>query len=203
VVKQCGGTKRPSSDEFNFFFIKTNWGIMWDDICKAIHSFHEFGYIPKGCNSSFITLIPKKDNPGNLGDYRPISLVGCIYKIIAKILANRLKGVLQNVIDYTESAFLSGRGLLDNVLSANETVDFLRKERKKGVTVKLDYEKAYNSLEWDFLIYMMGRIGFNSNWIKICLKSATISVLVNGSPAKEFKPRRRLRQRDPLASFCS
>jgi len=87
--------EKPGSDGCNLFFIKTNWEIMGDDIYKAIHSFHEFGYIPKGCNTSFITLIYKKDNPGNLGDYKPISLVGCIYKIIAKILANRLKGVLQ------------------------------------------------------------------------------------------------------------
>ena len=108
------------------------------------------------------------------------------------------------MIDYTQTTFLSGRGLLDSVLIANETVDFLRKETKKGVIVKLDYEKAYDLVEWGFLIYMMGRIGFNSkwiNWIKICLKSTTISVLVNGSPTKEFKLRRGLRQGDPLVHF--
>ena len=101
AMKQCGGAKSPCPDGFNFFFIKTNWEIMGDDIYTAIHSFDEFGYIPKECNTSFITLILKKDNPGNLGKYRPMSLVGCIYKIIAKILVNRLKSVLQNVIDYT------------------------------------------------------------------------------------------------------
>ena len=84
AVKQCGGTKSPGSNGFNFFFIKTNWEIMGDDIYKAIHSFHEFGYIPKGCNTSFITLIPKKVNPGNFGDSRPISLVGTSIRSLPK-----------------------------------------------------------------------------------------------------------------------
>jgi len=93
---------------------------------------------------------------------------------------------------------------LDSVLVANETIDYLKKEKKKGVIVKVDYEKAYDSVDWEFLIYMMGRLGFNTkwiHWIKVCFKSATISVLVNGSPTKQFKPKRGLRQGDPLAPF--
>jgi len=92
-------------------------------------------------------LIPKCKNPSDLGDYRPISLVGCVYKMIAKILANRLKRVLNKIIDINQSTFLSGRGLLDSVLIANKTVDFLRKERLKGVIVKVNYEKAYDYVE--------------------------------------------------------
>jgi len=140
-----------------------------------------------------VILIPKKDNTTTLNDYSPISLIGCIYKIIDKILANRLKGVLQNVIDNTQSVFLSGSGLSDNILIANETVDFLRKEKEKRVRVKVDYEKAYDSVQWDSLVYMMARLGFDHKWInfiKMCLNSATISVLVNGSLTKEFKPKR-------------
>jgi len=94
--------------------------------------------------------------------------------------------------------------MLDNILVANETVDYLKKEKKSGVIVKVDFEKAYDSVDWKFLYYMLGRLGFNCKWIKwikACLESATISVLVNGSPKKEFKPKRGLRQGDPLASF--
>ena len=173
-------------------------------IINVIQCFYETGYIPRGSNASFITLIPKKESPISLGDYRPISLVGCVYKLIAKILTNKLKGVLENVIDMKQSAFLSGRGLFDSVLIANETVDYLRKDRVKGVIVKVDYEKAYDSVEWNFLEYMMRRLGFVNkwiNWISMCLKSATVSVLVNGSPTKEFKPKRGLQQGDPLTPF--
>jgi len=122
AVKQCGGSKSPSPNDFNFNFIRTNWDIIGVDISEAKQYFYETGYIP-GCNASFITSTPKRQNSITLGDYRPISLVGCIYKLIAHILTNRLKGVLKNVIDKKQSVFLSGRGLLDRVLVANETVD--------------------------------------------------------------------------------
>jgi len=127
-----------------------------------------------------------------------------VHKVISKILANRLKRVLSKVIDNHQTAFLSGRGMLDSVLIANETVDFLKKEKLKRVIVKVYYEKAYDSVDWDFWIYMMGRMGFCDKWmkwIKTCLSYATISVLVNGSPTKEFRPKRGLRQGNPLASF--
>ena len=68
--------------------------------------------IPKGCNASFITLIPKSENPQSFEEYRPISLVGCLYKILTKVLANRIKRVIPNVIDESQSAFLSNRGIL-------------------------------------------------------------------------------------------
>jgi len=99
VVRECGGSKSPGSDGFNFNFIKSNWRILGGDIVKAIKWFFETGFIPRGCNASFVSLIPKCENPSKLGDFKPISLVGCIYKILAKILANRLKTVLEKVID--------------------------------------------------------------------------------------------------------
>jgi len=101
-----------------------------------------------------------------MNDYRPISLVSCIYKVIAKVLANRLKGVLPKVIHNNQTAFLSGRGLFDNVLIASESVHYLRKEKSKRVVVKVDFEKAYDSVDWDFLMYMMDILGFNHKWIR-------------------------------------
>lgn len=84
--------------------------------------FEDSGRIPKGCNSTFVTLIPKSGDPITLSDYRPISLVCCQYKIIAKILAQRLKAVLPDLISECQSAFVSGRHILDGVLYANEVV---------------------------------------------------------------------------------
>ena len=149
-------------------------------------------------------MIPKSENPQSLEEYRPISLVGCLYKILTKVLSNRIKKVIEKVIDGSQSAFLSNRGLLDSVLVVNEVVDDLKRRKKRGVIVKLDFEKAYDSVSWEFLFYMMGRLGFCEKWvqwIRACLESATVSVLVNGSPTKEFKPTRGLRQGDPMAPF--
>ena len=149
-------------------------------------------------------MIPKTENPIRLHEYRPISLVRCIYKIIDKILSNRLKLVLSTIIDYKQSAFIKDRGLLDGVVMANEVIEEVCNNRMQCLIVKLDFEKAYDSVRWDFLYYMLGRLGFSTKWIswvKACLESSTISVLVNGSPTQEFNPTKGLRQGDPLAPF--
>jgi len=106
-----------------------------------------YGFIPRGCNASFIALVLKKDNPSNLNEFRPISLVGCVYKILSKVLTNRLKKVLSSVRDLNQSTFLGGRGLLASILVTNEMVDYLKKEKKSGVFVKVDFEKAYDSVD--------------------------------------------------------
>ena len=107
-------------------------------------------------------------------------------------------------IDETQSAFIEGRHLLHSVLIANEVIEEAKRNSKPCLVFKVDYEKAYDSVSWEFLLYMLERTGFSSKWVKWiegCLKSASISVLVNGSPSAEFLPKRGLRQRDPLAPF--
>lgn len=87
------------------------WGFLKDDIMRYLREFHAHGILPRGTNSSFISLIAKCENPQGFGDFRSISLVNCLYKILAKLLANRMSKVLGEVIDLTQSAFL-GRQLL-------------------------------------------------------------------------------------------
>ncbi|XP_068486479.1 secreted RxLR effector protein 78-like [Phaseolus vulgaris] len=90
---------------------------------------------------------------------------------------------------------------MNSVLVANESIDDLKRKKIRGVFFKVDYEKAYNSVRWKFIYYMLKRLGFCAKWIKDCLESSTISVLVNGSPKEEFEPQKGLRQGDPLAPF--
>ncbi len=204
AVWQCEGSKSPGPDGFNFNFLKHSWETIKDDIVGALSLFHETGSLPKGCNASFIALVPKVRDPIKLEQYRPISLVGALYKIISKVLAGRLKKVLPSVIDESQSAFLKGRGILDSVLMANEVIEELKRKGRSGLCLKLDFEKAYDSVRWDFLYDILHRMGFNNKWIvwiRGCLESATVSVLVNGCPTEEFKPSRGLRQGDPLAPF--
>jgi len=194
--------RRAQADGFNFNFIKRSWNTLKPDFIAALKCFQEIGVIPKGCNASFIALIPKVRDPCNLNQFRPISLVGAIYKVISKVLAERLKKVLPDLIDGSQSAFIEGRGLADRVLVANEVIEDMRMRRKRGLCLKVDFEKAYDSVRWDFLYDMLSRMGFHRvwiNWIRACLESATVSVLV--SPTEEFKPTRGLRQGDPMTPF--
>jgi len=202
VVWSCGSDKSPGPDGLNFKFIKQFWQLIKSDFLRFLDEFYANGIFPKGSNASFIALIPKVLDPQTLNEYKPISLIGCTYKIVAKILANRLKKVMPLFIPKRQSAFIEGRHMLHSVLIANETIEEAKRCHKPCIVFKVDYEKAYNSVSWEFFIYMMSRMGFCSKWIKWmegCLKSAFVSVLVNGSPSSEFFPQKGLRQGDPLS----
>jgi len=139
--------------------------------------------LAKGINSTFIVLIPKVDNPQRLNDFRPIPLVGSMYKVIAKLLANRLRMVISSVVSETQSAFVKNRQILDGILIANEVVDEARKFKKELLLFKVDFEKAYDSVDWGYLDAVMEGMSFPvlwRKWIRECVGTATTSVLVNG-----------------------
>jgi len=115
-----------------------------------------------------------------------------------------MKKVMSKIIDTKQSYFLEGPGLLDGVLVANEVLEERKRKKKSCVFFKVNFEKAYDSISWDFIYYMLGRVGFCDkwiSWIKSCLESALVSVLVNGSPSKEFILSKGLWQGDLLAPF--
>ena len=204
AIWDCGSDKSPGPDGLNFKFIKKFWDIMKPDILRFLDEFYVNGIFLKGGNASFIALIPKVSDPQEISEYRPISLIGCIYKIISKLLAKRIQKMMPSIIDGRQSAFIEGRHLLHGVLIANEVVEEARRKQNPCLVFKVDYEKAYDSVSWNFLMYMMTRMGFSPRWIRWiegCLASASISILVNGSPTKEFSPKGGLQQGDPLAPF--
>ncbi|XP_045791342.1 uncharacterized protein LOC123886049 [Trifolium pratense] len=204
AVWDCDSYKSPGPDGINFSFIKDFWVELRGDVMRFISDFHRNGRLTKGINSTFIALIPKTDSPQRLSDFRPISLVGSLYKILAKVLANRLRQVIGSVISESQIAFVKNRQILDGILIANEVVDEARKSKKDLLLFKVDFEKAYDSVDWGYLDAVMGRMAFPSlwrKWIRECVCTATASVLVNGSPTDEFPLRRGLRQGDPLSPF--
>ena len=202
AIWDCESEKSPGLDGRNFKFIKKFWQIIKPDVLRFLDEFYVNGTFPRDCNASFIVLIPKVADPQILNDYRPISLIGYMYKIVSKMLAKRLKKVMPLIIDETQFAFIRDRHLLHSVIIANEVIEEAKRSKKSYLVFKVDYEKAYNSVSWEFLLYMLRRTGFSSKWIKWiegCLRSASLSILVNGSPSTEFIPQRGLRQGDPLA----
>jgi len=142
VVWSCDSSKSPGPDGFNFSFIKFCWECLKDDFVLTVKDFLVNIKWPWGSNASFICLIPKTDNPQQFRDFRPISLVGCVYKIVLKILSIRLKKVINKVIDAKQYSFLEGRGLMDDVLVTNEVLDEMKMKKKSCVFFKVDYKKA-------------------------------------------------------------
>jgi hypothetical protein len=204
AVWDCDSFKSPGPDGINFGFFKDFWVELKGDIMRFITEFHQNGKLTKGINSTFIALIPKVDCPQRLNEFRPISLVGSLYKILAKVLANRLRHVIGSVISEAQTAFVKDRQILDGILIANEVVDEARKSRKELMLFKVDFEKAYDSVDWGYLDAVMGNMAFPPlwrKWMKECVCTDTASVLVNGSPTEEFPFQRGLRQGDPLSPF--
>ena len=202
ALEECNEDRAPGPDGFNFGFIKKRWRVIKQDIMDFLNDFCMSGKLAKGLNASFIALIPKIQAPTVLGDFRPISLIGCIYKLLAKILANRLRSVANILVNPQQSAFVKGKNILDSILVASEVVHSMRNSRRGGFLFKVDFEKAYDSVNWDFLMVVMDKMGFGvkwRGWIYECISTVTLSVLVNGSPTEEFNMSRGLRQGDPLS----
>ena len=140
----------------------------------------------------------------DLKDFRPISLIGSIYKLLAKVLANRLKLVVGKVVSNAQNSFVEGRHILDASLIANEIIDFWHKSKKEGVICKLDIEKAYDSINWHFLLKVLQCMGFGhkwTRWIWWCISTARFLIMVNWVPTGFFPSDRGLRQGDPLSLY--
>ncbi|GJU33567.1 RNA-directed DNA polymerase, eukaryota [Tanacetum coccineum] len=204
AVWDCGVNKSPGPDGYTFEFFRKYWTFIGNDIIQAVKAFFANGCFPRGCNSSFIALIPKIQDAKFVKDFRPISLIGSTYKIISKILANRLCLVLPDLISDVQSAFVANRQILDGPFILNELMSWCKHTKFKGMIFKVDFEKAFDSVKWDYLDETLKSFGFGlkwRNWISGCLNNAKGSVLVNGNPTKEFQFFKGLKQGDPLSPF--
>ena len=159
-----GGEKAPGPDGFPMVFFQRFWKDIKEDLLAFIKEFHVRGKLSRHLGASFITLIPKKSGAVCIKDFRPISLIGCVYKILAKVSASGLQKVLPKLISLTQGAFVNGRQMLDGVLVANDCIHSRNLHKRPGLICKLDLEKAYDRVDWDFLHYLMGRMGLRNRW---------------------------------------
>lgn len=212
ALKQMGPLKSPGPDGYGAIFYQTYWSVVGEKVGNVVLSFlNGAGGQVSSSNFTHIALIPKVENASAASDFHPISLCNVLYKLVSKVLANRLKKVLPVIISKGQSAFIPGRLITDNVMVAYETLHTM-KIRQRGkvgsMALKLDISKAYDRIEWRFLETVMRKLGFGEQWISLimeCVTSITYSVLVNGQPGRTVKPSRGIRQGDsisPIYSFC-
>nr|GEY59397.1 putative RNA-directed DNA polymerase, eukaryota, reverse transcriptase zinc-binding domain protein [Tanacetum cinerariifolium] len=200
----CGENKSPGPDGFTFEFFRKFWLVVGPDFCIVVKWFFDHGVFATGCNFFFVTLIPKTLDPKLVSEFRPISLIGSLYKVVTKILATRLSFVISNLISNVQSTFLPNRQILDDPFIINEILARCKHKNHQAMFFKVDFAKAYDSIIWDYLDDVLSAFGFGSrwrSWIRGSLNSGKGSILVNGSSTSEFQFHRGLIQGDPLAHF--
>jgi hypothetical protein len=161
----------------------------------------------KGINDTILELIPKVKDATLLALFRPIALFNVFYKIASKVIANRLKLILPEIISEEQSAFVGGRLITDNIISADECLHFMKRSRSKNnsfCALKLDMMKEYDRLEWDYLDTIMLKLGFFNQWVSVVMsmvRSVSFSVMFNGTRLEGFEPSRGIKHGDPISPY--
>ncbi|KAK1609661.1 hypothetical protein QYE76_033334 [Lolium multiflorum] len=195
--------KAPGPDGYTGAFFKKCWDIIKVAIMEVVHLFGDlhaenFHWL----NSANIVLLPKKEGAEEIVDYRPISLIHAIAKIIAKMLSIILGPYMDSLVSNAQSAFIKKRSIHDNFLYVKNLATRLHKSKTSAILFKLDIRKAFDNVRWDYIVDLLQKRGFPSrfrNWIVSILTTSSSRVLLNGVAGLPIRHGRGLRQGDPLS----
>eukprot|EP00253_Pinus_taeda_P031381 PITA_31381 len=204
LIWSMDSDKAPGSDGFTIHFYKVCWDIIKYDLQKMVRGFMNKDKVGGSTNSTYLALIPKDSNPKTFARFRPISLCNASYKILAKLLANRIKPLLPRIISSSQGGFVEGRHILDNVIQVQETINSSKQRKEKGMLTKLDMANAFDRVNRTFLSKVLLSFGFSTQFvslIKACMNNPWIAPLINGRPANFFKAKRGIRQGCLLSPF--
>lgn len=205
---QMSPSKAPGPDGMPPKFFQHFWYLVGNDVTSACLSYLNSDTVwPEKFNDTNVVLIPKVPEPKSLSDLRPISLCNITYKIISKALANRMQKLLSKCVSISQSAFMPGRLISDNILLASEVIHYLRRKEKGAkcfLAAKLDLSKAYDRMEWNYVRAVMGKFGFDQRWISLvmqCMETVSYNFCLNGEVVTSLVPGRGLRQGDPISPY--
>jgi hypothetical protein len=196
VVKGFSRDKSPRPNSWTVEFYHCFFEMVGQDLVDMVEETRLKGEIIPAINSTFVALIPKVNKPTVFNDFRPISLCNLCYKIISKIIAERLRPILSRVLSEEQLGFLKGRQILDAIGTAQECLHSIRAKKLKAPILKIDLRKAYDYTSWDFLRLVLHQCGFGlktTNWIMACIISTTYASLINREATTFFKSSKGLR----------
>ncbi|XP_038977290.1 uncharacterized protein LOC120107861 [Phoenix dactylifera] len=204
VMWSLEGDKAPGPDGFPPLFFRRYWMIVGQGVTAAIQQFFSTAVMSTDWQRTLVTLIPKRQDASEPSHFRPISLCTTLYKATAKLLAVRLRIILSRLISPEQGAFVGGRSITDNVLIAQKFMYDLGRasSRRSLMGVKLDMERAYDRMRWDFVQQSLQEFGFPEAWIRWimgCIRGPSFAILVNGTPSRYFVSSGGLRQGCPLS----
>lgn len=202
AVRGLAKNKASGPDGIPSEFMQTYWPELKYEIVAILKGFFNEQVDLKDFNLANIVLVPKTDAPVKVMDFRPISIINLIPKIITKIMANRLRGSMNDLISHNQTAFIRGRQITDNFVATREILQHISASKEWAVFIKLDFAKAFDTVEWEFLTTVMTARGFPDiwiRWVRTLLQTAKSRVLVNGGASDFFAHKRGLRQGDPLS----
>ncbi|WCJ44055.1 RNA binding RNA-directed DNA polymerase [Euphorbia peplus] len=193
--------KAPGIDGIDAGVYQKHWDRMGPDICSFVKKAFAEGKFDRENNKTLIVLISKKNTPESFSDLGPISLCNVSYKIITKLIANRLKPLMSKLIRPHQTSFVAGRGITDNIIIAQEAIHCMRKKIGKQfwIVLKIDLEKAYDMLCWDFIDDTLQDVGIPTHIIRLimfCISSSSLRIMWNGTPSGPILPTRGVRQGD-------
>ncbi|XP_026396487.1 uncharacterized protein LOC113291135 [Papaver somniferum] len=204
VVDNFGANKSPGPDGFTMEFYKIGWKVIKNDLMKVVKEFETSSVLDWRVNCINITLIPKCGGAVSLHNFRPISLIGSIYKVISKHLSERLKVVLPSIISEFQGDFVHGRKIQDGMLIASKLIDSKLRQMESGLVCKVDFEKAFDNVNWGCVETVLARFGFGCkwrSWIKWCITTPRFDDLLKGEATDLFKSQKGIRQGDPVSHF--
>ncbi|KAL0295479.1 UNVERIFIED_CONTAM: putative ribonuclease H protein [Sesamum radiatum] len=195
----------PGPDGFSSGFFKSSWAVIGEDFCRAVCEFFDSNRMLKQLNTTLLVLIPKVNMPVTVADFRPIACCNVIYKVISKIMVKRMQLVLDKLIDNTQNAFVPGRCISSNVLLAQELLSgYNQKKLPPRCTIKVDLQKAYDMVDWEYLLAVLRLFKFPAkfiSWVEQCITTASFSISINGGIHGFFQSTRGLRQGDPISPY--